>query len=319
MNTIPSLFNERQINRTVLGGKEFMPEIKLRLGVILLNSKASHFRESVLKNLVNMGFQQIVCIENNADNYSIDEIAHKFPFIKFIVPLETVTEGELINIGMSECSCDKVLVIKDTLKIDADFLSSRVAEKLNQSDIFCIAPRLACPGINAFPLVFAPSVYNSTFRIEYSPVITDGVQTLYPLDNIAVYDRQKFIQLGGFDYTITSPHWQTVDFFFRSWLWGEKIQMTTMILLNYDTKYPVEDLTPDLSYSRFYMKNLLPVFDMDHGVIPLSSILVYLLRSGCGLIESLRQFFGARDWVKKNMYRFKCDAKFLVENWGKIK
>ena len=99
------------------------------------------------------------------------------------------------------------------------------------------------------------------------------------------------MQLGGFDYTIASAHWQTLDFFMRGWLWGEKTVISTLYSFSYESDFPVEDLTVDLSYSRFFLKNLLPRFDEDHGVIPKSSLFVYLLRSGCGLIESCRQFF----------------------------
>ena len=35
--------------------------------------------------------------------------------------------------------------------------------------------------------------------------------------------------------------------------------------------------------------------------------------------ESLSQFGDARYWVEKNKYRFRFDAPYLVENWGKLK
>ena len=319
MNTIPLIFNERQINRAVLGGKDSPSEIKLPVGLLLLNGKGSQFRSAILEKLIKMGFEQIVSVEKNHENYNINELSRKFPSVKFVIPLEKVNEGELINIGMSEFSCDNVLLFRDNLKIEGELISPRVLERIEELKILCTSPRLTCGSITNFPLIFSPTVRGSTFDVFASSSISDGLKTLYPLDNIGIYNRKKFIELGGFDYTISSMHWQTLDFFMRAWLWGEKVLISTLYSFSYEDDFPVENLTANLSYGRFFLKNLLPRFDEDHGVIPKSSFFVYLLRSGCGLIESCRQFCDARNWVSKNKYRFKIDAKYLVENWGKIK
>lgn len=318
MNTIPLIFNERQIKRTVLWGREKVPGQKLESGVILLNGKGSQFRDIALRSLSGQGFREIVCIESGAGNYSTEDLAHKFPFIKFIVPLESATEGELINIGMSEMKSDYVLVLRDCLACNDDFISPRILERICAQRIFAVAPRLMCASSLSVPSVFSPTIEGAVFKVASSTAVSDGLATLYPMDNIAVYDRKKFMQLGGFDYTIANTHWQTADLFFRAWLWGEKVALTTLLSFTYSDSFPVEDLTADVFYSRFYLKNILPRFDEDHGVIPKSSFFVYLSRSGSGLIESLRQFNDARSWVRKNKYRFKLDAKYLVENWGKL-
>lgn len=318
MNTIPSIFNERQINRTVLGGKELMRDVKMKVSVILLNRRGSQFRIPMIENLLKCGFESIVSIENSTDNFNIEEFSHKFPYVKFVIPLESATDGELINIGMAEVNSDYVLVLRDTLKIDGEILTARIAEKLSMEKLFCVVPRLVERDGSSFPIVFSPGVNGTQFEVLHSSTVIDGCPTLYPLDYIGYYDRKAFMQLGGYDYTIKESHWQNLDLCFRAWLWGHRIKLTTLFSLAYASDIPVEDVSANLSYSRFYMKNLLPRFEDDHGVIPKSSIFVYLLRSGCGLVESLRQFFDARSWVKRNMYRFKFDAKYLIENWGKI-
>ncbi len=318
MNTIPLIFNERQINRTVVGGKFFPAEVKLHLGVIILNGKGSQFRELILSKLSEAGFEQVISIEKSRGSYSVDELARKYPSIKFIIPLEKATEGELINLGMSEINCDYVLVLRDSFNFEDEIISPRVLEKIIGQKNLCTSPRLTNGSVTNLPVIFSPSVNGSTFAISSSGGLSDGIPTLYAFDNVGIYDRKKFIQLGGFDYTITQSHWQTADFFMRGWLWGHKTKISTLYTLDYETDFPAENVTADFSYTRFYLKNLLPRFDEDHGVIPNSSFFVYLLRSGCGFIESLKQFSDARSWVFKNKYRFRIDAKYLVENWGKI-
>ena len=318
MNTIPLLFNQRQINRTVLGGKEPMPNVQLNIAVLLLNSEGSYYRMQMLENLAKCGFQSIVSFEKTSENYNLDEYAHKFPFVKFIIPLEAVTDGDLINIGMSEVTAEYVLVLRDTIAFAPDALTARLAENVLAAKPYCVVPRLLCPAVPSFPVVFRPSVRNAVLDVERAATVSDGIPTLYPFDYVGLYNRKTFIQLGGYDYTITAPYWQNLDLSMRAWLWGEKITVSTAFNLSYLADPPSEDTTANLGSSRFYLKNLLPAFVSDHGVIPRAQFWVYLRRSSCGFFETLHQFNDARSWTDKNKYRFRYDAAYLVEHWGNI-
>ena len=318
MNTIPLTFNQREINRTVLGGKETMPPVQMRVAVILLNRGGRHYRIQNLENLLRCGFESIVSFEADPGNYNIEDFAQRFPCVKFVVPLERVTDGELINIGMSEVRADYVLVLRDSLEIGESVLTPRLTARLVEGDPYCVAPHLLSPHRPAFPNVFTPTVRNSELVIEPATVLTDGVATLYPFDYIGLYNRQKFIQLGGYDYTLLAPYWQNLDLSFRAWLWGERITLSTVFNLSYLEEPPASDNSTNLYSSRFYLKNLLPRFVDDHGVIPRSSFFVYYRRSSCGFFESLSQFGDARYWVEQNKYRFRSDAVQLVEKWGTL-
>ncbi|MBQ7159813.1 MAG: hypothetical protein IJS09_10405, partial [Treponema sp.] len=233
MNTIPLIFNQRQINRTVLGGKERMPFVRLDISVLLLNSEGSHYRIQTLENLSKCGFKSIVSFEKSSENYNLEDISHRFPYVKFVVPLEPVTDGDLINIGMSEVDSNYVLVMRDTVSFAPDALTPRLVEKLVAENQYCVMPRLICPNAPNFPIVFSPSVNYSMLEVGTESTIFDGIPTLYPFDYIGLYNRQTFIQLGGYDYTITSGYWQNLDLSFRAWLWGEKITISTVFNLSY--------------------------------------------------------------------------------------
>ena len=318
MNTIPLIFNQRQINRALLGGNEKMPNVQLNIAVLLLNSEGNQYRIQTLESLSKCGFKSIVSFEKNLENYSLDDLSHRFPYVKFIVPLEPVTDGDLVNIGMSEVDADYVLVIRDSLSISHNTLTVRLAERLLAENPYCVVPRLMYPYAPSFPIVFTPSVQNSMLEVESNVTVTDGMPTLYPFDFIGLYNRRTFIQLGGFDYTITSGYWQNLDLSFRAWLWGERITVSTVFNLMYQEEPPSVDTTANLGSSRFYLKNLVPEFVDDHGMIPLSSFWVFLRRSSCGFFETVRQFSDARYWTDKNKYRFRMDATYLVEHWGEI-
>lgn len=317
MNSIPIIFNEHQINRTVLGGAQNSLDSKMPVSVILLNSGGNHSRIQNLENLENCGFEKIISMETNSENYNFEDFVKQFPSVKFIIPHEEATDGELINIGMQEVESDYVLVLRDTIQITNVILKSNVAQKLVEKNNCCYVPRIYIDKNQPVIVNFLPSVNKGVFSVDVSENIYEDCPTLFPLDYIGLYNRKKFIQLGGFDYTIKSPYWQNLDFSFRAWLWGEKISITTSFNLSYSLEEPLANITSDVYQFRFYLKNLLPVFKFDHGEITITSIFRTLFRSSCGFIETIRQFNDARNWVKKNQYRFKRDGVDLLVNWGK--
>ena len=113
MNPIPLIFNEHFISMTVLGGKESVPNVKMNISAIIINKGWSSFRSKMIENLMRCGFAEIISIEADSENYSIEDFSRKFPFVKIIIPQENTTEGDLINIGVGESSSEYVLVIRD--------------------------------------------------------------------------------------------------------------------------------------------------------------------------------------------------------------
>ncbi len=315
MNTIPLTFNERPIDCTVLGGSKFPSETESTVGVALINCCGNHMRLQNLETLIKCGFDQIISMESDSDNYNIKDFVQKFPSVRFVIPLEKVTYGELINMAMSQFTTRYVLIINDLIDITYQTLVSTVVKRLAETGVYCIAPRLVTDGNQGLPVKFIPRIQKSQLKVDSSAVISEGSETLYPFDFIGLYNRKKFIDLGGFDYTITSPHWQNLDLSFRAWLFGEKINLSPYFLLSYAAEVPVENVTPDLGQLRFFLKNIAVQFEEDHGELPCKAFFPYMLHSSCGVVENIRQFKAARRWVRKNQYRFKTDASALIANW----
>lgn len=319
MNTIPIIFNQRSINRTVLGGKQRPAQPKMNVSAILINTHGSHLRIKNLEILQRAGFEKIISMEPNGDNYNLEDFVNKFPDVKFIVPQEDVTTGDLINIGMEEVSSDYVLVLNDSLSLSAFRISPVAIQKLADRKQYCYVPRLFIDKTQTLPINLIPHVEKGVLKVEAVESLQDNTPTLYPCDFIGLYNRQKFIQLGGYDYTLESPYWQNLDLSMRAWLWGERISITTTLGLSYLENAPVEDVTSNLSQFRFYLKNLAPNFVLDHGEIPFKTLFRMFRRSACGFVETINQFKDARNWVEKNQYRFKTDASLLISNWGSEK
>ena len=318
MNTIPLTFDEHQINRTILGGQKNNSSNALNISVVLLNTSGSHFKDQLFENLLSCGFEQIVSVEHDPNNFSLDDLVKRFPSIKFIVPLEKVTQGEMINLAMSEITSDYVLVLRDNLVIPSGIILTNLAEKLTQTGTYCIVPRVKDSKKISIDANLSPFIMKKHFVVEASGEVTDGMNTLYPYDFIALYNRKKFIQLGGFDYTIQSEYWQNLDLALRSWLWGEETKITTLLQFTYAEDSFVEDKTLNLDYLRFYLKNILPRFKIDRSIIKKRQFFTFAFNSSCGFLEARRQFSAARKWVNENRFKFKRDIIELVEEWRSL-
>lgn len=318
MNTIPLTFDEQQINRIIVGGKRNDSQANLNISVILLNSRGSQFNIELLENLLDCKFQSIVSVEpvGGNKNSSIDDVSKKYPGIKFIIPLETATDGEMINMAMSEVDSDYVLVLRDNLYIPTGLILPHLAERLTNEGIFCIVPRLLDSNKNGIINNFSPSAEKSHFVVNSSALVVDGTKSLYPLDYIAIYNRKKFIQLGGFDYGIKNSYWQLLDLGLRSWLWGEETKLTTMLQFTYLSQTPVEDKTINLDYLRVHLKNELPKFKNERAYVHAFSFWKFFFNSSCGYLEARRQFKAAKKWIQVNRSRFKKDLPMFVMEWS---
>ncbi|MBR5095747.1 MAG: hypothetical protein IK094_01410 [Treponema sp.] len=316
MNGTPSIFNEKQLNCVILGGRHPDQEPLLKVCAILLNSGNAHMRAQNLQSLTACGFEKIISIENDSKNYNIEDLSQRFPHVKFIICLDKANDGDLVNLAVSEVDSSHFLVLRDTLNITPSLLTSSLSEKLSGLGVFCVVPRVFSRAGQAIPVVFSPSAKKAVLKIDSSAQAMDGRATLYPFNLLGLYDTKKFKELGGFDGQINNPYWQNLDLSFRAWLWGERIQLSTALTMTFSDEIVALDSTPDLSQLRFFLKNMAPLYKNERAEIPFSKFWGYNWRSSCVLCESFRQFAAARAWVRKNRCRYKMDAFKLISEWG---
>ncbi len=322
MNTIPLIFNERQIERTVLGGENtdtesYSLDAKIPCSVVLLNRGSSHYRQQNIDNLQKVGFLEIVSVESSSLSYNLEDFALRHPLVKFIIPQEKLSVGDMINIGIAECKYSHVLVLWNDIFLTPNLISSAVFDKIFDDETLCVCPLLHSSSMQILPTEMIPSIEKTRFTVTPAAPRTDKAPTVYPFDFIGLYNRQRFMQLGGFDYTITNPYWQNMDFSLRAWLWGEKIHVATSFKLKYEDESPLENITADITQLRFYLKNCSSVYRFDYSYIPKSRFFSFWRIFPGTPFEALKVFIDARKWVHTNRYRFKTDIGTLIETWNR--
>ena len=330
MSTIPTIFNETLPSYTVVGGRERLASTGL--SAVLLNRRGRYARRNFFHDLEKTGFDYVVSVESAPDHYDVEELAGRFPFVRFILPREGISLGEQINLAASELDSPLFFVLWNDLKINAGGTARRMAERLtiNKEDAknvdverasfkrLCTVPLIQNSRFETLPTLIAPAVYRKRVRTLLLAPKYEGLPSLYPFDGVGIYDRERFIRLGGFDGTLKHPYWQLMDFGFRAYLWGEEIIATQTLKLSYDGAIPAEDNSADANYYRFYLKNLAPVFRGDYAHLPLRRFPGYLFRSGGDPIAAWEDFSESRRWVKTNRFRWRCDARAVPVHWDEV-
>jgi hypothetical protein len=298
------------------------------LSAVLLNRNGHCPRRTLFQELEKIGFDFIVSMEGPHERYDIEELSGRFPHVRFILLKDEISIGEQINLAALEMSSPLFFVIWNDLRILHSGGAFRMADRLllgadeltprqqnSQYKRLCTVPLIQNSRFETLPTLIAPALYdNSVKTLSFVPTV-EGKPSLYPFDWVGIYDRDRFLRIGGFDAALTRTHWQLMDFGFRVRLWGEEISSTQLIRISYDGDIPAEDSTAEQCYRRFYLKNIAPVFRGDSAYLPLRRFPAFIRRSKGHLFALWKEFASARRWVKENSFRFRNDARSITELW----
>jgi len=325
MSTIPTTFSATLPSYTVIGGRERLGSAGL--SAVLLNRGRRRTRLDLFCELESVGFDSVVSIEPPPVQYDIEELSSQFPFVRFVLLKEAISVGEQINLGVSELDAPLFFVLWNNLRMVAGGGARRMVERLScpawskdgvRSTFkrLCTVPVMQTSRFETLPTLRVPVLPRKKEHTRSLSPSSEGLRSLYPADGVGIYDRERFVGMGGFDGTLKSCYWQLMDFGFRAHLWGEEISATQMIKLSYETSPPPEDMSVDTDYQHFYLKNLAPVFRRDYAHLPLCRFPRFLLQGKENVLDAYRSFSEGRRWVHANRFRWRCDPRTIASLWN---
>jgi len=309
---------ERRIPYTVMGGQrsDHVRRYPYRLTLMVLSRGDRLFRPELLRDLQGRGFGEVLWIETSEPSPDVESLSHDFPDIRFLLLKAPCTIGERINIGMAESRAPLVLVLWSDTRLSA--FSPKILDVIEKSGALCSVPLSQTANRELLPSWQAPQWRRRRFIVAFRIPHTDGESVLYPFDYCGVYNNQKFSQSGGFDAKIANPYWQKLDFGMRCFLWGERIQGTTAISIQYTGSPPEEETTPDEGYKLFWLKNIAVRVRGESGLLPGWRALEYMARSDTGPLFAVNEYRAIRAWVVRYRSRFRRDTRDLIAHWENV-
>jgi hypothetical protein len=341
MNTTPLTFNSDFPAYTVLGGGR--RNAAAGLCAVLLSRGGRYTRSACFRELEKSGFDYVLSMESG-EHFDIEELKDAFPSVRFVLFKDAPNIGQQINVAACEADTPLFFVLWSDFRPILSLEAGRIAERLliktpgakSPGVRLCTTPTIQNPRFEVLPTAYAPVINGKKFdALPFAP-LKEATPALYPFDAAGVYDRERFIRLGGFDPLLNSPHWQLFDFGLRAWLWGEEIRCTQQIRFSLEGGPHAENSTADESYLRFFLKNLAPVIrphqaevsaQNDDGAgskrggahdahLPFRCFVSYLLNTGCGPVMASRNFSEIRNWVDANSRRFVNDINRITGFWN---
>ena len=311
MSTTPTIFKRPRASYTVVGGSNRAGPDDLT--VLLLARGGRFYREEQLRELSAQPNVRILSVEGPTPAYDLEELARRHPAVRFLLLRSPASPGEKINLGIDEALSERILVLWSDMRDEGDSLDA--GPPARQRELLCQVPRLKSPKGEVLPSILVPAMIKGSLKVLPWKPAQEGMRSLYPFDYCGLYSRRRFQQLGGYDPWMTNPYWQKMDFGFRAGLWGETIAWQPRWQFAYTGEPAGEDSTPDSSYKLFFLKNMAVRFTGDSGLLPLSRFPRYAMRSGSGLLDSLKEFREVRAWVQENRFRFQGDVPSLLGRW----
>ncbi|MDR2661424.1 MAG: hypothetical protein LBC31_00340 [Treponema sp.] len=312
MSTIPITFNGIPSSYTAVGGVK--RAASTGVSAVLLNRGGRYPRRTLFQELGKTGFDYILSIEGPQQRYDLEDLSGRFPFVRFILLKENVTAGEAVNMAAVELSSPFFFVLWNDHRLFNGMTAAKMASLFGGKRL-CTVPVVQNSRFETLHTLSAPVLYRGSIKALPEAPARENQYALFPYDWVGLYDRERFLRLGGFDRDIVHAHWQLMDFGFRSYLWGEEIRSTQMIRLIHDGALPLADSTAEQSYRLFYLKNLAPVFRFDYAHLPLRSFPEYLVKTGGDLLTAWFEFSRERQWVRENRRRFRRDARGITDLW----
>jgi hypothetical protein len=283
------------------------------VGVLLLNRSSRLLRRTLIQELVDSGFNEIVSVEPQEHSYTVEALVQEFPQVRFLLLTRELNIGSQINLGMQHMNADHALVMWSTMEPPSGV--RRALPVLGDRTVI-VAPQLRGERGEVLPVLQAPAMQRRSLRVLSLPLRTDRSETLFPFDFVGLYDRKLFLRFDGFDEEIGNPFWQKLDFGFRTHLWGGQITALSTFRASYLTMPEPEDRTNDRGYARFFAKNLAIRITNEGAHIPKLHFLTFAIRSGLGIPRSIAVFRAVRKWLHLYRHRFTADPRTMVEQWS---
>jgi hypothetical protein len=316
MNTTPLIFSTRDIPYTIVREKSYdNTRTSPHVTILLLNRHGKFHKEELLADLDACAFAETIYIEGPDISYEIDPLSKKFPRVKFILLKGDLSTGEKINLGVTESRSVFTFVLWSDMKLAHTSFTRDVMEDIGKKSHLCIVPLVENSKHELVPTIQVPGYMKRNVKVIPWQEIKDSCKSLFPFDYCGIYHKERFIGLGGFDPEITNPYWQKVDFGFRAFLWGEEIQLSKNIHIHYIGDVHSENVTPDESYKRFYLKNIYVKYKKGKGYLPYYKFFHYLFHSNTGPFTSWKEFHQVKEWVEMNSRHFKNNAQNLIAQW----
>jgi GT2 family glycosyltransferase/glycosyltransferase involved in cell wall biosynthesis len=170
---------------------------------------------------------EILVVDNGSSDGSVELLRENFPRVKVLALDRNLGFGGGSNAGFLAASNDIVVLLNSDMRVDRDFLAP-LLEGFSDETVFAVS----CQIFFSDPAKLREETgltqgwwEDGSLRVRHR--IDPGISDLYPCfyggGGSCAFDRQKFIELGGFDPLLAPFYLEDTDLGYMAWKRGWKV------------------------------------------------------------------------------------------------
>jgi GT2 family glycosyltransferase len=182
----------------------------------------------VIRSLVEFPRSEIIIVDDASTDDSIDFLKRNYPEIRVIKNVENIGFGPSINAGLKEANHDLVLLLNNDIKLDKKYISTSL-KYFTDPDTFGVMgiikdelSGVIMEGIK-WPMISVSGLSYKDLRMPEIKNWDEPVFTFYVCGGNAIVDREKMLELQGFQDIYHPFYMEDVDLSIRAWLSGWKL------------------------------------------------------------------------------------------------
>lgn len=198
------------------------------ISIIIPNWNGKDLLEKYLPSVIRAvnfykGNTEIIVVDDGSTDGSVKFLHKKYPEMKTIGLRNNRGFAEACNVGLKHCSYDIIIFLNNDMMVSEDFLLP-LSEHFNDEQIFGV--RLGIRWLTKDEIATDISHFflgiNFRFGFIECPMLRlkepiNPFYCAYVSGGAGAFDRNKLLQLRGFDQMFSPFYWEDVDLSYRAW------------------------------------------------------------------------------------------------------
>jgi len=164
---------------------------------------------------------EIIIVDDASTDESVSILAN-YPYVKISTNTKNQGFSRTANRGVLLAQYDRVFILSNDIVIgdSIEYMLSHFSDP----SVFAVSPQVRWRKTGSF--AYGKRKVNwdqGCFKVEERKFISSPCCTLFACGGSAVFDRKKFLDLGGFDDLYHPFYWEEIDLSYRAWKHGFKV------------------------------------------------------------------------------------------------
>jgi GT2 family glycosyltransferase/glycosyltransferase involved in cell wall biosynthesis len=179
---------------------------------------------SLLKALAAFPEHEVLIMENASEDGTTEFLAEQFPSVRVVEMGSNLGFGRACNIGCSLARYDVVLMLNNDMRVEPDFIQP-LLDGFRDPRVFAVTCQIffesAAKPREETGLTMG-RWHQGRIHLQHvaDPQVDELFPTFYSGGGSTAYDRQKLLELGGFDELLAPFYMEDVDLAYMAWKRG---------------------------------------------------------------------------------------------------